>query len=348
VVVLVISACGTDVRRIVDAASPGSSARDRLIARAQVWLPAAIERQDLKSGPRGPGAFPFLATVECQYDDDEEFGGRSPKFGCVTARDDTLKVKYGGGNAEVYGEVAATRLLWALGFGADRMYPVRVICRECPMWLGGIARLDGDSFIFDPATIERQIAGRDIAGDDGWAWPELDKIDPRAGGAPRAHVDALKLLAVFIQHTDSKPENQRLICRDSGAEDDGRCDRPFMLIQDLGLTFGAANALNDNARAVSLVDWKAQPIWTDDRCVGNLSRSVTGTLGNPVISEAGRAFLAGLLARLSDRQIQHLFEAARVHLRLRNPGDVQSGYSTVAEWVAAFKEKRRQIVQRRC
>ena len=31
----------------------------------------------------------------------------------------------------------------------------------------------------------------------------VDKVNPRAGGAPRAHVDALKLLAVFVQHSDS-------------------------------------------------------------------------------------------------------------------------------------------------
>ena len=67
-----------------------------------------------------------------------------------------------------------------------------------------------------------------------------------------------------------------------------------------------------------------------------------------MISEAGRRFLAGLLMRLSDRQIHQLCETARVHLRLRDPDDVQSGYGTIAEWVSAFKEKRRQIVQRRC
>ena len=35
---------------------------------------------------------------------------------------------------------------------------------------------------------------------------------PSKGGAPRAHVDALRLMAVFLAHWDNKAENQRLVC----------------------------------------------------------------------------------------------------------------------------------------
>jgi hypothetical protein len=52
--------------------------------------------------------------------------------------------------------------------------------------------------------------------------------------------------------------------------------------------------------------------------------------------------------QLSDRQLQDLFEVSRVHLRLRSPGRVDSGFATTAEWVEAFKAKRQQIVERRC
>jgi hypothetical protein len=162
--------------------------RESAIARAQVWTPRDVRSVDIKAGPRHPGAFPFLSTVDCRYGE-ADLGGRSPKFACRAAPDDELKVKYGGNNAEVYGEVAASRLLWALGFGADRMYPVRVICSGCPRELAGIAR-GGDSFVFDPAVIERRLPGRDFPGDDDWAWFELDAVDEDAGGAPRAHVDA--------------------------------------------------------------------------------------------------------------------------------------------------------------
>jgi hypothetical protein len=346
--VLALQACGA----LTFFRSPGvpesSSDRDRVLARAQLWIPTDIRSLDLKRGPPHPGAFRFRASVRCHHRA-VELGGVSPKFACVAPLDDLLKVKYGGNNAEVYGEVAASRLLWALGFGADRMYPVRIICRDCPADLGGWSR--GDRFsIFDPALIERQMPGRDFAGDDGWAWSELERVRHEAGGAPRAQVDALRLLAVLIQHTDSKAENQRLICLGAESTEQARaCTRPFLLVHDVGLTFGAANRLNDNDKAMNLAAWTATDVWKDaSRCIGNLPRSFSGTLEDPVIGEAGRAFLARLLMQLSDTQLRQLFDAARVHLRLRDPEDIDSGFARTDEWIATFKRKRQSIVDHRC
>ena len=112
---------------------------------------------NLMQGPREPGSFPFRALVECNYLD-KKLEGDSPKFACVIGKDDEVKVKFGGNNGEVFGEVLATRLLWALGFGADRMYPVNVVCRGCPSAFGGIER-PGDQSRFDPAVIERKMEG---------------------------------------------------------------------------------------------------------------------------------------------------------------------------------------------
>jgi hypothetical protein len=122
------------------------------------------------------------------------------------------------------------------------------------------------------------------------------------------------------------------------------------MISDLGLTFGRANRSNANsAGSVNLDAWRQTPVWTGDAgCTGHLPRSFTGTLENPTISEEGRRFLASLLVQLSDDQLQTLFETARVQLRLRSPGVVASGFATVSEWVDAFKQKRDQIVRRRC
>ena len=83
----------------------------------------------------------------------------------VIPPEDAVKVKYGRGNGEVYAEVASSRLLWALGFKADRMYPVRVICRGCPSNIKDTAM----------ATIQRKLPGKDIETRDGsgWAWPGI-------------------------------------------------------------------------------------------------------------------------------------------------------------------------------
>src|SRR4051812_20803530 len=93
----------------------------RLVAirRAQVWKPTSIPAMDLVAGPQGRGALAPGATVTCEFRP-KTVNGRSPKFTCVLADGDEVKVKYGKTNGEVYGEVAATRLLWSLGFLADR------------------------------------------------------------------------------------------------------------------------------------------------------------------------------------------------------------------------------------
>jgi len=110
--------------------------------------------------------------------------------------------------------VLATRLFWALGFAADRMYPVRVRCTGCPEDPSKSPLIAGKVVEFDPAAIERKLPGRpmETKTDSGWKWSELEDIGAEAPAGARAHRDALKLLAAFVQHTDNKAANQRLLC----------------------------------------------------------------------------------------------------------------------------------------
>src|SRR4051794_25870763 len=187
------------------------AARMDAIRRAQVWEATDVASMDLRTGPKGHGSFAPNETVNCMHRD-KVMTGNSPKFTCVIPPDDEVKVKFGRENGEVYAEVAATRLFWALGFPADRMYPVQVVCSGCPE-IDGTTRLNG-GVVFDPASIERELKGWSIetGPETGWAWPELDKVDETAGGAPRAQRDALKLLAVFVQHTDNISVHEPLPC----------------------------------------------------------------------------------------------------------------------------------------
>ena len=336
--------------------------RRAALRRAQVWAPTDITSKDITAGPEGPGAFPPNATVVCNYVE-KKMSGRSPKFTCVITPADEVKVKYGRHNGEVFGEVAASRLLWALGFFAERMYPVRVVCRGCP------PRVQDT----DLASIQRKFPGKDVetAPGSGWAWPELDLVDPTAGGAPRAQRDALKLLAAFLQHTDSKPEQQRLVCvstvKDEKSEDHAKsadrqksepqenhkgqqpCTQTVMLVHDLGLTFGHATLFNRNSLSSANLDqWSRAPVWKDPaRCIADLRRSFSGTLDNPPISEEGRKFLADLLMQLSDTQLHQLFEVSRFPQRQPAvPG--ASGPATIDQWVDVFKRKRNEVVNSTC
>jgi len=328
------------------------------VRRAQVWNPIDTSSLDLKAGPQREGAIEAGTTVTCEYFD-KDSGGKTPKFWCRLSPDDEVKVKYGEDNGEVYGEVAATRLLWALGFGADAMYPARVTCRGCSAdpftdkskgseKTGKKSSSPGSAHTFDPAVIERPMAGDKMESgkDSGWGWIDLDSVDQARGGAPVAHRDALKLLAVFMQHTDTKPSQQRLVCLDNlkglPVSGDGSCANPFMMLADLGKTFGKANAFNkDNPGSVNLKAWAGADIWRGDSgCVGDMDQSFTGTLNRPRISEAGRKFLADRLMQLSDQQIRDLFESAGFARRDET--------TTVEDWVRVFKQKRDDIVNRTC
>lgn len=331
-----------------------------ILDRAAVWRPIDTASLNLLAGPRGAGAEAFDAQVPCDFHfPDEPLSGLTPKFECRLTSGDVVKVKYGEGNGEVFAEVAGTRLFWALGFQADRMYPVRIVCHNCPEkpfevsteeWRLG-APSAGRTRIFDPAVIERKFPGKqvEVPKYKGWSWEELEKIADNAVGAPRAHIDALKLLAVFIQHVDSKPEQQALMCPDGAitrTPDGGAsCRTPMLIVKDLGSSFAAASRFTFPKMQVE--SWASAKIWKDEaRCQGNLTSSLVGTLQHPVISEAGRKFLADRLVRLSDKQLRDLFTAARVE---RNKKDQIDGrQATVADWVRVFKDKREQIVTHRC
>jgi len=337
--------------------SPGEaltpSERREAIRRAGVWSPTDVPSVDLKAGPDVDGAFAPNQWVTCEYKQKEQ-SGHSPKFVCETSPGHEVKVKYGPRNAEVFGEVLSTRLFWALGFPADRMYPVRVRCHGCPREPGESPDMAGDVVEFNPAAIERKLPGRamETKSDSGWKWSELEDVGPEAPRGARAHRDALMLLVAFVQHTDSKAANQRLLCPEGQELGRNGCRRPVLMVSDLGLTFGHAGLLNKNQDSVDLSTWAQVPVWKDpSRCVAALSGSLTGSLSDPRISEAGRAFLAGLLVQLTDAQLRDLFESARVKRRSSEPsGDPEKDGppGTVNGWVKAFKLKRAQIVGQRC
>jgi len=327
------------------------TARRAFIQKAQVWSPTDIPRMNLRVGPTGPGAFQPNEEVTCDYVD-IAMHGKSSKFHCVLRDGEVVKVRYGAHNGEVEGSVLATRLLWALGFAADRVYPVRVRCRGCssdPWKNRGGGNEEHD---FDPAVIEHQPDGHEMTVGNrkaGWAWSELDLVDENQGGAPAAHRDALKLLAVFMQHTDTEAPQQRLLCSTGAFTRNGECEKPFLLLHDVGKTFGHANTFNRNSvGSVNFDEWAKTPIWRDSvRCIGHLSRSHTGTLGDPRITEPGRKFLADLLVQLSERQVHDLFEVAGVDRRSvsSSHGGSQPG---VEGWVAVFNQKRNEIITTHC
>ena len=326
------------------------------MARAKVWRePAeAIDRADLTRTPGGDEGFDSAPPLACKFMP-RATSGTTPKFDCILPSGQVIKVKYGG-TAENHAEVAASRLLAALGFGADRMYVVpRVRCFGCPIspfhaylaleftgMQGAYTRRIDYSRYRDFAwpAVERRFPAASVDTPDvkGWGFYELEKIDPARGGSSRAEVDALRLIAVFLHHWDNKAENQRLVClAEPGKGRNGPCPQPFAFVQDVGSTFGP--------KKVDFRRWSTRPVWNDAAACEVNMRDMPfagATFGSARITEGGRQFLADRLRRLSEAQIRALFTAARFpeyHWR-RDPG------SDVTNWVRAFQQKVREIADR--
>ncbi len=318
------------------------------LSRASVWIaPPPIAKANFAPDPKQP------KEISCTFEV-EQMNGTAPKFDCKLPNGDKLRVKYGS-TPEIPGELASTRLLHALGFGADdvELYE-KVICYGCPknpfltmktLGFFNAQKLYGkvmdtkEHEVFEWVAVERKHYGRPIETEEveGWAFFELDLIDQKKGGAPRAHVDALRLLAVFLAHWDNKSENQRLVCiSEKDWPAGGKCGRPFAMLQDVGSTWGP--------RKVDLKEWVKAPIWSDRAsCTTSMDAlPYHGATFQPVkITEAGRKHLGGLISQLTDQQLDALFRGARFDQSTGMFGGVNA--SPPNEWVAAFNARVKQI-----
>jgi hypothetical protein len=343
------------------------SLREYYIQKAKVWQQKEIASADILAGPQSNIAVPPEQEVTCSYVEGRE-EGYAPKFKCKLAgSEEIVFVKYK--SRETFAEIAASRLLWALGFYADENYPVKLKCMGCPATDPSqpSAEQARRERIFEDAIIERNFPGEiGEYPDQGWDWKELDEI--QLEGATKEEIDALKLLAVFMQHTDSKREQQRLGCysKDIHQEDkSATCKQPVLMIQDLGATFGKGASSVTSISSMTFNAWKNQSIWNAKKeaefeadhpdqpvCFGNLVSAEFAWregFSDPEISEEGRKFLANLLNQLSDQQIHNLFRVARAD----KTGEMIEDRGVkrmvrIEDWVAVFKEKRRQINERRC
>jgi len=339
--------------------------RNLAMRQARVWTPTDISAVDLAGNPPDATGLLSQPIVRCRYLDGPA-RGTTAKFDCVLPDGEVVKVKYGN-TGEIHGEIAASRVLAALGFGADRMYMVpRLRCYGCvrtPYYTvmvldyvhareRFVRSVPEDSYTdFEWVGVERRFEGAEIEApdQDGWAWFELDSVDP-SRGANRAERDALRLLAVLLAHWDNKAPNQRLMCLSPATTDAGRapgsvegpalssvegpCARPFAYIHDLGATFGP--------NKMALNHWSKVPIWSDrGQCTVSMRQFPYhgGTFPDAQISEAGRQLIARQLAGLTEGQLVALFTAARFP-------EFDGGRGASADpkrWAAVFLDKVRQI-----
>jgi hypothetical protein len=340
---------------------------DRLdvLRRATYMVPAGFKPADGSTWPDGL----HKPVPACRFAPSDP-SGTTPKFDCVFEGGDAVKVKYGH-DAEIQAEVAASALLRLLGYGADDVTLVqRLRCYGCPRHPFVAAHLRrnfhmpfvreeiADGFTdFEWVSVERKFPAPAIETEmvSGWEWRELDRVD-----APRAEVDAFRVLAAFLAHWDNKAENQRLVCLDdvplppssvpsSGAPGPdiavptaprkGVCERPLAMIQDLGASFGPPK--------VNLARWRDLPVWYDRTSCMISMRALPfegATFEDVQISEEGRALAAQRLMSISEAQIERLFSDARFPQFQAGTADERD----LKAWTAAFRDRVRQIADARC
>lgn len=294
----------------------------------------------------------------CVANKDESKGaGTTPKFHCSVAGivdDDGDLIRYkvkphfkgqarDKRNGEIYGEFLSSRFSKALGFFADDEWVADVTCNDCQKSL--TSNFQGAPFMtFQPAAGIELSLGRGIDAncsnkDAGALGESLDNL--LKNGAPRDQIDAFKLWLAFIDHGDTKTDNQKFSCLDSSKNPDGsRICKPgqaVFYVSDMGSTWGFSSSSEKKAR---LAGWsKKDPI----KVSGGRCTSTGKSIGNPNVSEAGRALLAAGLQRLLDGErtnqtITQVFRASRNAER-----------DEAAElWTTEFIRKARTIIDARC
>ena len=355
----------------------GKALRNDALRRAAFVVPASA-RSLHDSSPSSPLRRPVPA---CRFVPSEP-SGTTPKFDCVFADGPTVKVKYGR-DAEIHGEAAATALLRMLGYAADTVTIVpRLRCYGCPRHPFVAAHLRRTFLMpllfeeipegftdFEWVSVEQKFPAPAIETDSvtGWDWRELDRVD-----APRAEVDAFRILAAFLAHWDNKSQNQRLVCLDqvrlkadttterkadttterkadtasgrSPAEapakpGEGGCQQPLAMIQDLGASFGPPK--------VNLARWRDLPVWHDRTTCMLSMRALPfegATFEDVRVSEAGRMLAAERLGAITVPQIERLFADARFPQFQAGTADERD----LKAWTDAFRSRVTQIAEARC
>jgi hypothetical protein len=342
-------------------------ARDQAEQTAKVWQEPdpgydPVLGYNPNQGVR-PGALPVDSSglalpLKCVANKDPTPGsGTTPKFYCsvpgvVDEGGDPIRYKvkthFKGSepnkrNGEVYGEFLASRFSKALGFFADDEWVTDVNCPDCKKSL--TRGFQGAPFSpFQPAAgVELSLGhGIDVncdRKDTAALAPTLKELEKN--GTPRAEIDAFKLWLAFIDHGDTKTDNQKFACLDSKKNPDGsRVCKPgqaVYYVSDMGSTFGYSSASEKKAR---LELWrKKEPITVKDGKCYTTAKDV----GDAQISEAGRQLLANELQRLLDAErssglITRVFRASRNQERDAAP----------EAWTAEFIRKANMIINARC
>lgn len=183
--------------------------------------PGPIPAKDLAQGPTSPDRAPAPPFTFVE----EDISGSKPKVKVVDANGVTWRVKFAGADPaknEVNAEIAASRIMWALGYLVEEHYYVPSGVIQGVKELGRAKHVIAANGAFRVARFDRRAPGVERTGR---SWT-LDQ-NPFAGSK---ELSGLLLVTALINNWDNKSENTGIELTREGDE--------HYLISDLGAAFG--------------------------------------------------------------------------------------------------------------
>lgn len=278
-------------------------------AGAVLWQdPGDIRSRDLYDGPGGKEGQPHGPMKFLK----EDLHGHNPKFDVEDARGKKWRVKMG---TEAQPEVAASRLLWAIGYFANQNYFLPELeVRDLPTLSRGQNFVQSGGLIRN-VRLQRHPGGEKRSGD--WNWRHNPFVGTR-------EFNGLRVMMALLSNWDLKDDNNAIFAGDSSPP------REEYLVSDVGSTFGPSgrrysdDSSRNDARAYSKTKFIAKV--TEHHVDFNFPRrppllflifatpfylhqSNMRWVGNHV-PRSDAKWVGSLLAQLSHQQIRDAFRAA--------------------------------------
>jgi hypothetical protein len=249
--------------------------------------PVDISSRDLYLGPGGSSMKPNLKRVTFI---EEQKGGFSTKY---RVRDGSGREWVAKVGSEAQSEIAASRLLWAVG------YPTEITYLAPRVRIVGKGTFQNVRFEARPKNIKRL---------DEWTWNN----NPFVG---TSEFQGLKVMMVLMNNWDIKDENNKILYWKDPKT--GKAQLQY-IISDLGATFGRTGAWIGNKWVSKLTRSRNKPEdyakskFIDEAKDGFIKFNFEGKnkdlFKDITVEQVG--WISGLLSKLTEQQIQDAFRAA--------------------------------------
>lgn len=260
---------------------------------------------------------------------------------------------------EVFTTLAASRIMWVLGFPADHVYPAAAAsCIGCGADPFGSKLADNKASlkdvpaVFKVVSAERELPWDEINPDDDetWSWTDVAKFysDGEWSHKQKVEFDAYRLALGLIHYHNALPQQNRLDCAEWAQSAEGQpkvCSRPMIYVHDLGSTFGKKRSPLDlfgtNPRG-SFEAWKSQTEFVNP---GNCEIRAT-LLGDKQVLKDAQDLMIQRLTRLDRDTVKSIFRVARFNMmdqkqvrRLRASGSTNVDEAALDEWTEVFLKR---------